>query len=259
MQTKNVLGRSSTVIILAFILLTIFFSSLYIIHNNKELGKSGEVIERFVSDLKRYQSKISDTTVINFISFPISLISTNVIATFPYNGSNEIKHSVLNFVHSPKDRFFRKLRFRLNNILNFSDNAEGYNRQYYYNFILFMHNVEEGKININFIDEKNFTIDKLNVLNYSIVTNETPFMDKHENETYGAAERHSVLESFISKGEIKVTNNAIIKVLELDKMRNLAKLRVELKDPINKSIKNNLFFLYEGGHLQLLGEFYGEK
>jgi hypothetical protein len=226
--TKSFSSGLGKVLITAIILFIIAASSLLVIKHNERLDSSSKILERMVSDIKnKYQMTISDTTNIYFINFPISNISS--------------ESNLLVYVY-------------LNDILNYSDNIEGFNKNFHYYFLLLTQGEKESEVNITWLDDRNFLIDVMNSSECLIIPNEFSHLDEQMKNIFKRSPAHAMMRSLPSEGGINETNAAVIKALKLDKELNRVKLGVHLKEPSNNSIKNNLFFIYKNGHIHLVKE-----
>ena len=228
-HNKNAPSSLVKVLVAIFISFIIVLSSFLLIKHNENLTESGEIMKSFVSDIKsNYQSKISDTTNIFFITYPISPITT-ASAVFIYQ--------------------------YMQDVLNYCDNVKDYGKKFKYYFLLFAEGEEKAKIDINWTDRRNFTIDGINFDNYFLIPDTLSIIDQEIRKIYKRIPPHAMLQPLPLIGATKETNKSAIKVLKFDKETNTFKLRVQIKESLLDALRNDLFFIYENGHFQLVKEF----
>jgi len=185
--------------------------------------------------LKKYQSKISDSTNIYFITLPISLVTEN-------------KKPILNY----RSNISSIVRMKMDEILNFSDNFKGYEQKYSYYFLLFIEDEENSNIKINWINDRTFIVDNINPNHSYLITKENSLLEKYEDDLNYAKHGHSVLQSISTAGDFIESNEALIKVEYLDQKLNKVSLTVELNEEFYNPKGNDLFFLYKNNNLHLV-------
>jgi hypothetical protein len=216
--------RSMKMFIIIFFLSVIAINSMLIYKHNEELVKNGKMIENLIGDLKKYKSKISDSTKIVFITWPLSSVTTkSAVFIHPYMGE------ILGFIKS-------------------------YQSDYNYDFILFTQNKEQNNVNVNWLDEWNLIVDGIDLAGSMLVPQDLSATDKQIVKRYGRRQPHPLMLPLPLAGDIKEVNGNIIKVLKIYNRSNKAKLGIELKGSANRSIKNQLIFIYRDGHLELVKE-----
>ncbi len=227
-QSKYIPSRLSKAIIIFLMIIILTFNSFFIIKNNEKLVMSGDIMSSFVSDMKRYQHKISEAKKLYFITFPIS----------PINSMDAVFSSIM-----------------LEEPLNYIDIFEGYGKRYNYSILLYDQSEAERKHNLIWLDDRNFIVDGINYQSSYIIPKELADLGKQIEKIY-KGRPHARLESFSSIGEIKETKNDIVKVLELVKENATTKLAVEFNEQFIFPKGSTLFFLYAEGHFDLVKEIY---
>lgn len=226
-QAKNTSSHLAKVVIPAFVLFIVSLNSILIIKHNEKIVKSGDIMQEFVSDIKRYQSKISDTTNLYFITFPLS----------PIDNRNNVWISAF-----------------MNDVLNFAFNKNKHWEKYNYAHLLFIGGEESNEVNINWLNERIFLIDNISHINHFLIPKELSSMEQQIKGIYKHLPPYPMLQALPHEKETIETKDAIITVLDVNKDYNKAKLEVELKDPLNNA-SNTLFFVYAKGHFHLVKEF----
>ena len=237
MQKRNVFifHRIYRILIPGVVTVVIVLSSLLIYNYNKELVKSGKIMHDFVSDMRKYQSQITGKENLFFITFPMDPMSSSS-AVFAYDG---YIHYLLNYTY--KD----------------------YEKPYDWNILMYVKE-EKSNIILKWTDERNFTLDGIDINKCFLIPNKMSYIDKQRQKIYGGILPHPFIKSFSSKGESIIcsmnpddTNKVgIVKIVEMDKDTKDAKLDVELKNSKVSLKRNSLFFMYEQGHFKLVKEFY---
>lgn len=232
-ETKKIPSRFSNALITVFILFIVILSSLSIIKSNEKKAENGEIMRGFVTDMKKYQSKITDATSLYFISFPFTPVSTNsCVYIYAY----------------------------LDEVLNFSLRKKNFT-EYDYNIFSYIKGEDANNFSISWSDERNFSIDGIDPTKYYLIPNKPSIFEEQIIRVYKTIP-HAGLLQFHSEGEvksysfnIKKNSTAIIRVLRFDEKSSRVKLKIELKEPLNKQISNSLFFNYEKGHFRLVKEY----
>lgn len=232
-ETQNISSRFSNALVTIFILFIVVLSSLSIIKSNGKKAENGDIMKRFVTDMRKYQSKITDMTNLYFISFPFTPVSTNS-CMYIYAYMDE----VLNYIRNNK-------------------NSKLYN----YNILSYIKGEETNNFSISWLDERNFIIDGIDPTKYYLIPNKPSIFEEQIIRVYKTIP-HAGLLQFHSEGElksyslnIKKTSTARIRVLSLDEKSGRIKLKIESEESLNKPISNSLFFNYEKGHFRLVKEY----
>lgn len=222
----------------AILCVILIMNSLLIIKHNERLKKNGEIMQRFVSDMRGYQSVIHDSTNLTFISFPLTPISS---------ASNV-------YIYAYMD-----------DVLNFIYNRNNYNKEFNYNIISYVDGETADTYNVIWLNEKSFIIERINPSKNYLIPNEPALFDKQIKNIYKISP-HPLLQKLPPKGEsgiyrthYKNSNLTKISTLQLDKEDNAVKLKVELMYSLDRKPYNNVFFIYENGHFRLLEEFLNDE
>jgi len=221
-KIKKIPSRLINASIILITLLVLTVSSILIVRHNAVLVGGSKLTENIVLDLKKYQSKITDKTKLVFINYPLSSFSSNSTI----------------FIES-----------YIRDILGF---ISGYGPVYEADFILLCRSKVEDELVIKWLDDKVFIVDGIVLTNYFFIPSELSPIGKQIETIYKKPLVNPLLRSLSLENKQVETINAFITVLEFDKKLNSAKLKIELKDKVNKSTRDNLFYLYYKSHLNLV-------
>jgi hypothetical protein len=203
-------------------------SSYLIIQHNEMIGESGKIMKNVVSSLQNnYQSKISVNNKLIFMTYPFSSVSTrSAMFIYPY----------------------------MQDVLNYSDNIEGFGKKYNYSFILFSKRGLSENVNITWKDENTFILEGLDIDKYYYMPKNLGLLDEEIKKIYKRDPPHPILQKFKKIGEQVETDDAVITVVDIDPKSNKATMEIQMKVLSENQKQNKVYFVYLKDHLEIVKE-----
>lgn len=204
--------RPALMILLVSVLL---ISTALTIRYNSKLTESGNLMKKFITDMKQYNSLLTDSTSLYFINFPSSVINSesNIYVTA-----------------------------YMNDLLNYADSYKGFGKLYDYHMMLFVEGEETEKINLTLSDNNHLLLDGINPSKYFLIPNNLTSLDSQISAIYKRTPFHSITQPL---SEINTMETSSANVTELRGDNNKVQYKLGLKEMPN--FRNSIFFIYEKG------------
>lgn len=231
-QNKDLIfARVSKAVSIGSLILFLILCSVLLYSHNAKIMRSGSIMYRFQKDMHNYRYLDLENANLYFITFPMD----------PMNSSSAV------FIAAGY----------INRILQFD--YKNYKLQFQSNIL--MHIQEDSSPNIRWQDERNFTVEGIDLAKSFVIPLEMSDLDKRRDMIYGRIP-HPLIKSLSSVDEsikCRINNEdtssvAILKILKTDNELKKARLEVELIHSQISAAKKSLFFIYEKGHFKLVKE-----
>ena len=148
----------SKISIMAFIFSVLSICSLLIIRENRKVAEDGELMHRFISDMKQYHSEMADSTNFYFINFPSSSLNTiSNVYLYDY----------------------------LNDLFRYTDDSKGYSmKRYNHEILLYTKNHDRKRFKYKMVEKNDFIVDGIQPDNYFLIPDTPSLRDNQIKKIY---------------------------------------------------------------------------
>ncbi len=208
--------------IIAFLIMLIGVKSFLIVRHNEILRKNGNTINNFVDDIHRFEPLLSDSSRIVFITYPLTPISSKGCV----------------FIDAYLSDILRAQNCNMDTLQ--------------YSFLLFTNELSDERLEINWIDQKSFTIELTNPGKYSVIPSQLSTLDVNMRSVHKGLPFHPLLQPLPDEGKSIDAGGGSIKMLMLDEKNQKAIIKIDLADSLNTNNLNTLFLSFQKGYWDLV-------